>query len=67
MTIEEAGYAHSMGSAYADFAEKKGGFLEPCKLADLIVRHDPFSARPKQLVDLTIDLTMLSGKIVHSI
>jgi len=31
MTIDEAMYAHTMGGAYADFAESKEGTLEPGK------------------------------------
>ena len=66
LTIEEAVYAHTMGGAYADFAEGKKGSLEPGKFADLIVWHDdPFSVATKNIVDLTVDLTMVGGKIVH--
>jgi predicted amidohydrolase YtcJ len=66
LTIEEAMYAHTMGGAYADFAENKRGSLEAGKMADLIVWHDdPYSVAPKDIVDLKIDLTMVGGKIVH--
>jgi len=68
MTIEEAMYAHTMAGAYADFAENKKGSLEPGKFADLIVWHDnPYAAAPQDLVDLTIDLTMVGGKIVYQV
>ncbi len=66
MTIEEAMYAHTMGGAYADFAENKKGSLEPGKFADLAIWHDnPYSAKPADILDLTIDLTMIGGKVVH--
>lgn len=66
MTIEEAMYAHTMGGAYADFAENKKGSLEAGKFADLAVWHDnPYTVATKDLVDLTIDLTMVGGKVVH--
>jgi len=66
MTIEEAMYAHTMGSAYADFAENRKGSLEPGKFADLIVWHDdPYSVEPADLLNLTIDLTMVGGKVVY--
>ena len=65
MTIEEAMYAHTMGGAYADFAENKKGSLEPGKFADLAVWHDdPYSVKPAELLDLTIALTMIGGKVV---
>jgi predicted amidohydrolase YtcJ len=66
MTIDEAMYAHTMGSAYADFAENKKGSLEPGKFADLVIWHDnPFSATPQDLFDLKADLTMVGGKTVY--
>jgi predicted amidohydrolase YtcJ len=66
MTIDEAMYAHTMGGAYADFAEKKKGSLEAGKFADLAVwRDDPYSAKPADLLAMKIDLTMIGGKIVY--
>ena len=66
LTIEEAMYAHTMGGAYADFAENKKGSLEPAKFADLIVWHDnPYSVATEDILKLTIDLTMVGGKVVH--
>ena len=69
MTMEEAMYAHTMGGAYADFAENKKGSLEPGKFADLIVWHDsPYTvADPMDILDLTVDLTMVGGKVVHQV
>jgi predicted amidohydrolase YtcJ len=66
LTIEEAMVAHTMGGAYADFAENKKGSLEPGKFADLIVWHDnPFTVAPADLLNLTVDLTMVGGKVLH--
>jgi len=66
MTIDEAMYAHTMGGAYADFAESKKGSLEPGKFADLIVWHDdPYTLKPADLLKSTIDLTIVGGKVVH--
>jgi len=66
LTIEEAMYAHTMGGAYADFAENEKGSLETGKFADLIVWNDnPYAAAPQDIKDLTIDLTMVGGKVAH--
>jgi len=66
LTIDEAMYAHTMAGAYADFAESKKGSLEPGKFADLIVWHDdPYTIKEADILNLTVDLTMVGGKIVH--
>ena len=66
LTIDEAMYAHTLAGAYADFAENEKGSLEPGKFADLIVWHDnPYSVSTIDILDLTIDLTMVGGKVVH--
>ncbi len=68
LTIDEAMYAHTMGGAYADFAENVKGSLEPGKFADLIVWSDnPYSVSTIEILDLTIDLTMVGGRIVHQV
>jgi predicted amidohydrolase YtcJ len=57
-----------MGGAYADFAENKKGSLEPGKFADLIVWHDnPYAAATEDIRSLTVDLTMVGGKVVHQV
>jgi predicted amidohydrolase YtcJ len=68
LTIEEAMYAHTMAGAYADFAENKKGSLEPGKLADLIVWDDnPYTVATEDILKLTVDLTMVGGKVVHQV
>jgi predicted amidohydrolase YtcJ len=68
LTIEEAIYAHTMAGAYADFAENEKGSLEPGKFADLIVWNDnPYSVATEDILKLTIDLTMVGGKVVHQV
>jgi hypothetical protein len=66
LTIEEAMYAHTMVGAYADFAEDKKGSLEPGKFADLVVWNDnPYTVATEDILNLTVDLTMVGGKVVH--
>jgi predicted amidohydrolase YtcJ len=66
LTMEEAIYAHTMAGAYADFAENKKGSLEPGKFADLVVWHDnPYTAATEDILNLTVDLTMVGGEVVH--
>jgi predicted amidohydrolase YtcJ len=68
LTIDEAMYAHTMAGAYADFAENKKGSLETGKFADLIVWHDnPYTVATKDIPKLTVDLTMVGGKVVHQV
>ncbi len=68
LTIDEAMYAHTMAGAYADFAEDKKGSLEVGKFADLAVWHDnPFAAATEDIHNLTIDMTMVGGEVVHQV
>jgi predicted amidohydrolase YtcJ len=68
MTMEEAMVAHTMGGAYADFAENRKGSLEPGKLADLTVWHDnPYTVATEDIRSLTVDLTMVGGKVLHEV
>jgi predicted amidohydrolase YtcJ len=68
MTFEEALRAHTIGSAYAGFEEGLKGSLEPGKLADLAVwTQDPSAMDPRQLVDATIDMTYVRGKLLYSV
>jgi hypothetical protein len=66
LTFDEAMVAHTMGGAYADFAENVKGSLEAGKFADLVVWHaNPYAASPEELLEITSDLTMIGGKVVH--
>jgi predicted amidohydrolase YtcJ len=68
LTIEEAMYAHTMCGAYADFAEGQKGSLEAGKFADLTVwTDDPYSVATRDIVSLTVDMTIVDGEIVHEV
>jgi len=48
------------------FDEEKKGSLEPGKLADLtVLSADPLTVQEPGLRDITADMTMVGGRIVH--
>ena len=66
LTIQEALRAHTMGAAYAEFAEGTRGSIEVSKLADLVVwSSDPYEATMKELWDMIAEMTLVGGEIVH--
>jgi predicted amidohydrolase YtcJ len=59
--------AYTRTSAYAEFAEKDKGSLEPGKLADLaVLSQDIFEAPAADLPKTESLLTMVGGKIVYN-
>jgi predicted amidohydrolase YtcJ len=66
ITREQAVTAYTLTSAYAEFAEKDKGSLEPGKLADLaVLSQDIFKAPADDLSKTESVLTMVGGKIVY--
>lgn len=66
ITREQAAIAYTRTAAYAEFAEKDKGSLEPGKLADLaVLSQDIFSVPPPELPKTESVLTMVGGKIVY--
>jgi predicted amidohydrolase YtcJ len=66
MTREQAVIAYTLTSAYAEFAEKDKGTLEPGKLADLaVLSQDIFTVDASDLPKTESFLTMVGGKIVY--
>jgi len=65
ITIQEALRAHTMGSAYAGFAEKTTGSIEAGKAADFVVwNHDLYTMRGPEAADLKPEMTIVNGEIV---
>ncbi len=59
--------SYTLGSAYAEFAEKEKGTLEPGKLADLVIwNQDLFSVPVDRVQFAEVELTMVGGEIVYS-
>ncbi|HLF92575.1 MAG TPA: amidohydrolase family protein, partial [Planctomycetota bacterium] len=66
LTIEQAIESYTLGSAYAEFAEKEKGSLEAGKWADLVVLDtDLLKASPKEILKARVVATIFNGKVVY--
>jgi len=66
LTIDETVRAYTVGSAYAEFADKVKGSLMPGKLADLVILdRDIYKVDPGQIDQARVVLTVCDGKIVY--
>jgi predicted amidohydrolase YtcJ len=66
VTIDQAIAAYTTGSAYAEFAEKDKGSLQPGMLADFVVLDRDITAVPAQKILQTRVLrTIVGGKTVY--
>jgi predicted amidohydrolase YtcJ len=67
LTIQEALRIHTMGSAYASFADSVTGSLEPGKYADITVwSHDLYTMLPAEMMNLRSEMTIVDGKIMFN-
>ena len=67
LTIQEAIYAYTQGSAFAEFRETRLGRLEPSYLADFIVLdRDLLTATPQEVLHTRVLQTVLGGKTVYT-
>ena len=65
-TKKHEGKLSALDAARITFEEDRKGSIAPGKLADLVVwAQDPLTAPLDALPDLTPDLTMIGGQIVH--
>ncbi len=65
ITLEEALDAYTRGSAFAEFAEKDKGTLDPGMLADLVVfGGDLFKVPAREILTTPVDLTVVGGRVV---
>jgi predicted amidohydrolase YtcJ len=66
ISLAEAIEAYTMGSAYAEFAEKEKGSLTPGKFADIVVLDaDLFALAPEKIKDVKVMSTVVGGKVVY--
>lgn len=67
LSVEEALYAMTQGSAYAAFQEDRLGSLAPGKWADFVILSDnPFAVTPSAIKDIEIIETWVAGKQIYT-
>ena len=66
ITVEEAVRAYTTAAAYAGFAEREKGSLEPGKLADVVIlSQDIFRIIPHDVAKTRVINTIVGGKLVY--
>jgi len=65
LTLEEAIYLYTMGSAYAEFQEKEKGSIEVGKLADLVILSSDVFADKADIRSATVTMTFVNGRLVY--
>jgi predicted amidohydrolase YtcJ len=65
ISVQEALKAYTVNAAYAAFDEDVRGTIAPGKLADLVVLdRNLLEIDPAEILQMTVELTMVDGKIV---
>jgi len=65
VTLDEAIHAFTVGSAYAEFADKVKGTITPGKLADLVMLdRDLYQIPPTEIDKARVLLTLMDGHVV---
>ena len=66
ISVEQTVRAYTVGSAYAEFAEKEKGTIMPGKLADLvIINSNIFQIEPKEIERARVVMTIMDGRVVY--
>ena len=66
ITIDEALRMYTVDAAYASSEENIKGSIEENKLADLtILSDDPRTIPPNKIGDITVEMTIVGGKVVY--
>lgn len=67
LSVEEAVYFYTMGSAYAEFQEDTKGSISVGKLADLVILSDDiFEINKEDIPKTRVLMTIVDGKIVYN-
>ena len=65
-SVQEALDSYTAAGAYASFEEHIKGRIEPGMLADFVVlREDPFTVDPAAIKDISVDMTVVGGRMVY--
>jgi len=68
ISVREALKLYTLHGAYASFEENLKGSIEAGKLADLtVLGADPTVVDPYTIKDIPVNLTMVGGRVVHSV
>jgi predicted amidohydrolase YtcJ len=66
ITMDQAVEYYTLGSAYAEFAERDKGSLREGKLADMVLlSQDVFAIPPREILNTTPMYTIVGGRIVY--
>lgn len=66
VSVEQAVYAYTLGSAFAEFQEKAKGSIEVGKLADFVIlSEDIFIIDRAKIRNARVETTILNGKVIY--
>ncbi len=66
ITLPQAVEAYTMGSAFAEFQERKKGCITPGNLADMVILSDNiFDLKPEAIRNAKVQTTIVGGKVVY--
>ncbi len=67
ITMEQAINFYTLGSAYAQFMEKRKGMIKPGYLADIVITDKDLLAIPEnEIMKTKVDYTITGGKVVYA-
>jgi hypothetical protein len=67
LTLDQALYGFTMGSAYASFEEDVKGSIEEGKMADMaVLSEDIYATSSDEIQDIKVEMTFMDGKLVYA-
>jgi predicted amidohydrolase YtcJ len=67
LTMKEAIKYYTLGSAYAQFMDKRKGMIKPGYLADIVITDKDLLTIPEnEIMKTKVDYTITGGKVVYS-